>query len=141
VPTGTYDEPSEEASQNPLGTVSISFVLLCGSSAALKPSPPTGGEVISGLQMTIRLGHGEGVQSKPPTFIVELRNVGESDLILNLGVMLANGRKQYPNAVALTLTDAQGKSRRLDLREPAAVAGRLDPLDWPLTTAGGRGRE
>ena len=115
-----------------LGSLFISFLSLGGSSAALKPSPPIWGEVVSGLQMTIHLGREKGVQSKAPTFRVELRNVGESDLILNLGIMLASGRKQYPNAVVLTLTDAQGKSRRFDLREPAAVTGRLDPLVLPI---------
>jgi hypothetical protein len=67
--------------------------------------------------MAIRLDQAEGAQSKAPKFTVELRNAGENDLIFNLGMMLANGKKQYPNAVALTLTDAQGKSRRFDLRE------------------------
>lgn len=47
-------------------------------------------------------------------------------------MMLANGKKQYPNAVVLTLTDAQGKSRRFDLREPWYIAGRLDPLILPI---------
>ena len=40
--------------------------------------------------------------------------------------MLDNGRKQYPTAVFLNLTDAHGKSRRLDLIGPPGVAGRLD---------------
>ncbi len=48
--------------------------------------------------------------------------------------MLANGKKQYPNAIVLTLVDARGKSRRLDLREPWFVAGRVDPLVLPLPT-------
>jgi hypothetical protein len=82
--------------------------------------------------MAISLDQAEGAQSKAPKFRVELRNAGENDLILNLGMMLANGKKQYPNAVGLTLTDAQGKSRRFVLREPAYVAGRLDPLVLPI---------
>jgi hypothetical protein len=106
--------------------------LLGASSATLKPNPQTWGDVVNGLQMTIQLDQSEGVQSKAPKFRVAFRNAGERDLILNLGVMLANGKRQYPNAVVLTLTDAQGKSRRLDLREPAAVAGRVDPLVLPV---------
>ena len=73
-----------------------------------------------------------GVRSKTPDFRVELRNVGENDLVLNLGVMLANGKRPYPNAIILTLTDAQGKSRRLDLRDPSFISGRVDPLVVPL---------
>jgi hypothetical protein len=63
---------------------------------------------------------------------VELRNVGQNDLVTNLGTMLANGKRQYPSAVALVLTDAQGKSRRLDLRGPWYVAGRVDPFVVPI---------
>jgi hypothetical protein len=105
-----------------------SLVLLGGSRAALKSSPQTRTETVGGLQMTIHLDQAEGGQSKAPKFTVELRDAGETDLILNLGVMLANGRKQYPRYVVLTLTDSQGKSRRLELKEPWFVAGRMGPL-------------
>jgi hypothetical protein len=65
---------------------------------------------------------------------VELRNAEQSDLTLNLGITLDNGGKQYPTAICLNLTDTQGKSRRLDLIEPAGVAGQLDSfvLSLPL---------
>jgi hypothetical protein len=46
-------------------------------------------------------------RSRVPTFNVTLRNAGESDLIPNLGIMLANGRKQFLNAAILLLTNAQ----------------------------------
>jgi hypothetical protein len=118
--------------QKTLWALIVCLPLLCASSAALEPNPETPGEVVSGLQMTIQADQSQGVESKIPRFRVALRNAGDRDLILNLGVMLANGKKQYPNAVALTLTDAQGKSRRFDLRGPAGVAGRLDPLVVPV---------
>jgi hypothetical protein len=111
-----------------------SLLTLAGPIVAKRQSPPTWGEVVGGLQMSIYPDQASRADSKLPKFRVELRNVGESDLILNLGIMLANGKKQYPNAIVLTLTDAQGKSRRLDLREPWFVAGRLDPLVLPLPT-------
>jgi hypothetical protein len=114
------------------GVLFTSLLLLGGLSAALKPSPQTWGEALSGLQLTIYLDQVEGVQSKAPKIRAELRNAGENDLILNLGIMFANGKRQYPNAVVLTLTDAQGKSRRLDLRGPSFIAGREDPLVLPL---------
>jgi hypothetical protein len=109
-----------------------SLLLLGGLSAALKPSVETWGEAVSGLQMTICLDQAEGGPSKAPKFRVELRNAGQNDLVVNLGMMLANGNRQYPNAVVLALTDAQGKSRRLDLREPAFIAGRMDPFVLPI---------
>ena len=109
-----------------------SLLLLNGLSAALKPSVKKWGDAVSGLQMTIYFDEAEGTPYKAPKFRVEFRNAGQNDLVVNLGMMLANGKRQYPNAVALTLTDAQGKSRRLDLREPAMIAGRLDPFVVPI---------
>ncbi|HJZ52688.1 MAG TPA: hypothetical protein VJ228_10850 [Candidatus Acidoferrales bacterium] len=104
------------------------FAFLDVSSVAWKASARTWGDVVSGLQMRINLDQAKNVQVKTPKFRVELRNAEESDLTLNLGIMLDNGRKQYPTAIFLNLTDTQGKSRRLDLIEPADVAGRLDPF-------------
>jgi|SRR5580700_86781 hypothetical protein len=103
-----------------------SFAFLDVSSVASKASEHTWGDVVSGLQMRINLDQAEAAQVKVPRFRVELRNAEESDLTLNLGIMLDNGRKQYPTAVFLNLTDAHGKSRRLDLIGPPGVAGRLD---------------
>jgi hypothetical protein len=90
------------------GVLFVSLLVLGSSSARLKSSQKAWGEVVNGLEMTIHLNQAELVQLKTPKFRVELRNAGESDLVLNVGVMLANGQKQYPNAVVLTLTDAQG---------------------------------
>lgn len=84
------------------------------------------------LSMTVHQDATEVGQSRVPKFRVELRNVGTDDLILNLGIMLANGRQQYPKDIVLILTDSQGKARRFDLKEPYYVAGRLDPLIVPL---------
>ena len=103
-----------------------SFAFLDVSSVASKASAQTWGDVVSGLQMRINLDQADSVQGKIPKFRVELRNAGETDLTLNLGFMLGGGRKQYPTAVFLNLTDAQGKSRRLDLIGPSGVAGRVD---------------
>ena len=48
----------------------------------------------------------------------------ESDFVLNLGVMLANGGKQYPRALVLIVTDETGKSRQFELYlTEAAVLG------------------
>ena len=68
------------------------------------------------------------VQSDLPKFRIELQNMGKRDLVLNLGITLSNGSKQYPDALVLMIIDPQGKARQFDLIGPAAVAGRLDPL-------------
>ena len=82
--------------------------------------------------MTIDLDRAEVGQWNTPRFRIELRNAAERDLVLDVGMMLANGQKQYPNAVVPRLTDAQGTTRRLNLREPPAVGGRVDPLIVPI---------
>jgi hypothetical protein len=109
-----------------------SLLALGGLAARLKPSARTWGEAVNGLQITIYPDQFDSTPSKTPKFRVELRNAGQKDLVVNLGAMLANGKRQYPNAVVLVLTDAQGKSRRLDLREPGAIAGRVDPFILPI---------
>ena len=61
-------------------------------------------------------------------------NVGDRDVTLNLGIMMANGKVQLPDRVAIKFTDAQGKTRLFhfgDKRYPG-VAGRLDDYLVPL---------
>jgi len=53
--------------------------------------------------MRIYLDQAATGQSKVPRFKVELRNVGEKDLLLNLGIMTRSGEQQYPSAVSLIL--------------------------------------
>jgi hypothetical protein len=68
----------------------------------------------------------------PTLFRVELRNTGTRDRVLNLGIELANGAKQYPNAVDYTLSTPDGQVLHLEPIEPAFIAGRVDPLIVPL---------
>lgn len=63
---------------------------------------------------------------------LELRNTGPKDAILDLGIMLANGARQYPTAITLTFRDEIGKEHHGVLTEPGLVAGRLDPFIVPL---------
>jgi hypothetical protein len=48
-------------------------------------------------------------ESPRPLFRAELCNVGKRPLVLNLGFMFPNG-KQYPEAIHLILTNANGKT-------------------------------
>lgn len=69
-----------------------------------------------------------------PQFQLTFRNVGEKDITLNLGRMLANGRVQLPDRISLSLSDTSKKTRLLsffDRRYPAA-AGRQDNYIVPL---------
>ena len=65
---------------------------------------------------------------------VAFRNVGDHDVTLNLGSMLANGRVQLPNDVNINFTDAQGRSRVFKFadKKHSFVAGRLDDYVVPL---------
>jgi hypothetical protein len=64
--------------------------------------------------------------------MLEVRNTAPRDAVLDLGIMLANGARQYPSAITLTLTDAEGRVHQGVLAEPGFVAGRLDPFIVPL---------
>jgi hypothetical protein len=59
------------------------------------------GNTVHGLQMRIYLDQAATGQSKVPSFKVELRNVGEKDLLFNLGTMTRNGAQYDPNSYAL----------------------------------------
>jgi hypothetical protein len=111
----------------------IKSLLLIGSLVtALAAGAQASAEVVNGLQMTIRLDKGASARPAVPNFRIDLHNAGVSDVVLNLGVMLANGKRQYANALVLTITDSLGKSRQFNLREPYVVIGRLDPMVLPL---------
>jgi hypothetical protein len=84
------------------------------------------GNATNGVQMCLT--------SSGPNLEVAFRNVGDRDVALNLGVMVANGKVQLPNRIAIKFTDAQGKTRLFkfsDKRYPT-VSGRLDDYVLPL---------
>ena len=66
---------------------------------------------------------------------VALENVGKEDLMVNLGMMLANGKKQLPAGIHLTAIDGAKKTHTLTFNEPR-VAGRVDPFIVPLPSGG-----
>jgi len=68
----------------------------------------------------------------PNLFRVELENSGIQDLVLDLGMELANGREQYVDALKYTLTTPDGRVLHLESLGPAMIAGRVDPLIVPL---------
>ena len=58
-------------------------------------------------------------------FDLSLQNVGTKDFVLNLGIMLGNGRVMFPQAIRIVLTSPDGKSRELEIPQPR-IAGRVD---------------
>jgi len=63
-----------------------------------------------------------------------LRNVGDHDVTLNLGWMLANGKVQLPKYISINLTDGKGKTRLFQFSDKmhSNVAGRVDDYVVPL---------
>ena len=69
---------------------------------------------------------------RPTVFRVELHNPGGEALVLNVGMALANGSRQYIDRVHLALTMPDGKVLHLEPMGPGFIAGRVDPLIVPL---------
>jgi hypothetical protein len=62
-----------------------------------------------------------------PVFEVRLRNTGDRDLVLNVGMLL--GTKQYPDAIHFTFLNDAGLPHELIRKDtPGAIAGALGPL-------------
>jgi hypothetical protein len=99
-------------------------VLAQSGSQSNEPSiaEPQGGS----LQLTLTQ------ETSGPRFRAALQNAGDQPLILNLGIMLANGRKQYADRINLLLTDPRGKLLHLAMMAPGSIAGRVDPMVVPL---------
>jgi hypothetical protein len=67
-----------------------------------------------------------------PGFRISLVNSGNADLVLNIGMLVANGKKQYASAIEPLLTDAKGKTWKFPAGEPGSIGGRVDPFVLPL---------
>jgi hypothetical protein len=89
-----------------------------------------------GLQMSITASGKD--KNGRPEFEVAIRNVGEQDLSLNLGMMLGNGKPRngspalFPHSIRLNLIEATGKTRELHLFGPGSVGGTLYDFVVPL---------
>jgi hypothetical protein len=117
--------------KNLLVVLVTSLLLVHGVSAALNPRGQASDEQVGGLQIAVFPDPDESGHGKAPKFRVELLNVGEDDMILDLGSMI--GKKQDPENIALTLFDARGRSLHLvDFTQPMNVDGRVDPMFLPL---------
>jgi len=107
------------------------LVLAAGEVRAPARSELRAGDAL--LRMSICVATPRKV-NESPMFRVSLENVGDVDVILNLGIMLANGKVHLPERIRLILTDAEGQARELhfsDRRFPG-VAGRVDDYVLPL---------
>jgi hypothetical protein len=86
------------------------------------------GSANTGLRMSISSATTATERGEQPAFYVAVENVGNRDVVVNLGTMISNGKVMFPEAVRLFLTDSQGRTRELqyfDRRYPG-IAGRVD---------------
>jgi hypothetical protein len=58
-------------------------------------------------------------------FRVAIENAGERNAVLNIGLMMANGKVLLPTALFLTITDSQKVGRELSFISPSSPAGPL----------------
>ena len=121
----------------------ITFTVICFGlffSVLFLSAPATGqatdslqwGTTVNSLQMSVSISDSQATAAPELQFII--RNVGEKDTILNLGMMLGNGKVQLPDKISFILTDDNGKSRKFDFFDGryAAIAGRVDDYIVPL---------
>jgi hypothetical protein len=92
------------------------------------PEEPAWGKPIKAMRLGLHTMKAKGGEAR---LMAVIENVGDDDLIVRLGIMLANGKKQLPTAVRLTLTGGDGKSRTL-VRKVGVIAGRVEPFIVPL---------
>ncbi len=93
------------------------------------------GEKLDGLRIGIsQVRRPQYDKREKPQFHVALQNVGTKDLVLNLGIMLANGKEQYSTAVKLIFRDSNGKTYEFhnNMGRHGGIAGRVDPFVVPL---------
>jgi hypothetical protein len=104
------------------------------SSQLMFPFSQASGPSTRGLRITISSVSSGTVLPVGAEFYVALENTADSDFVVNLGQMLANGKVMFPKAIRLTLTDPAGQTRELDFsdRRYPAVAGRVDDFTVAL---------
>jgi hypothetical protein len=108
--------------------VLLLVIAVSGSDAASHVTPDCG-RAVDGVQMCLA--------SSGSNLRLAFSNVGDRDVTLNLGIMLANGKVQLPTDIAMKFTDAHGITRLFKFADKTHtfVAGRVD--DYVLTLRAG----
>ena len=119
---------TKHALQN-VGIPALALSCLALALSGENPAPTGGadgrGGPNGGLSLEIR------ADLRPGRIGVSLVNAGGGDLLVRIGVMLGNGKTQFPGDLRIECRDAGG--RRFVLSSaPAFVAGRMDPMLLPL---------
>jgi hypothetical protein len=105
-------------------TFLVLLASLCTTPALTNPNRESQGSNSLLLQLTQR--------SNPFTLVATLVNAGPQALVLNVGMMLGNGRGQFPNEIHFWLTTPKRKRLTLMPRRGGIIGGRIDPMIIPL---------
>lgn len=102
------------------------------SSKDKSPDKPEWGTPLDGVELSVSAA--ASPKAAIPEIQLELQNIGDKDVTLNLGIILANGKAQLPDSFSLDITDANGKTRSFEFFDGkyAAIAGRVDDYIVPL---------
>jgi hypothetical protein len=114
-------------------TVAMAIASTLRLSAQTPAAPVMWGSAQDGLRLGIS-SQATTAPSERAGFVVSLQNVGAKDFVLNLGIMLANGRVMFPQAIRIVLTNPDGRSRELKIPSPR-IGGRAD--DFIVALRGG----
>ena len=103
---------------------------------ASQPDSQAWGTAVNGLQIALRLDETNSPQCDLPRFILTFRNVGKESVRFYLGDYNGTPANAHPHTVVLFLTDAQNRSRRLELHMTAELAGTLPVPEIELLQPG-----
>lgn len=101
----------------------IMLAALCANAGGLEDLP--WGPPSNGIQVCLTL-----IDPKLNDLQIAFRNIGDHDVVLNIGIMLANGKVHVPDNIVLNVTDAHGKS--CVLKFDSRASGRVDDYMVPL---------
>jgi hypothetical protein len=108
-----------------VATVAVSVATVWGQPR----SATSWGSASGGLQLGITAS-GDGAAEGGVAVEVSFKNVGPNDFVLNLGIMLANGKVMFPDAVRVNLTGRSAAASTCELkyvdRRYSGIAGRVD---------------
>jgi hypothetical protein len=87
----------------------------------------------AGLKMSVSVMASQKAKGTP-LFNVTIENVGDKDVMLNLGMTLHNGEVHLPTEIRLFLTDVGGETKELLFSDKRTVVmiGRIDDYVVPL---------
>jgi len=103
------------------------------SSQLTFPSSQATGPTTRGLRIKLSSISPGNLPQVGAEFYIALENTADSDFVVNLGQMEANGKVMFPTAIHLTLTDPAGQTRNLDFSDRYhGMAGRVDDFTVAL---------